>query len=202
MGVAFRAGQVLGKNKGVVAALGMVAAVFAVAVANRSSPAPAAPVTVVAATDNGAAEAAAREKTAEAARLAAVKEMCTSGAAPLLAEARKLLTSGKPDQAGAALAPCRMVVASSEVEALIAKVAVAESAQARKIAAAQGAAEKARRKKEGVHIGMSRQEVLDSSWGRPEKVNRTTTALGTREQWVYSGGYLYFNGDTLTTIQN
>lgn len=64
-------------------------------------------------------------------------------------------------------------------------------------------AEKARKKKDGVRIGMSEQEVLDSSWGRPERVSRTTNARGTRGQWVYGGGnYLYFQDGVLTSIQN
>ena len=67
---------------------------------------------------------------------------------------------------------------------------------------AQVAAELARRRKEGVTIGMTQREVLLSNWGRPRLVNRTTTALGTREQWVYGGGYLYFDNGVLTTIQN
>jgi hypothetical protein len=64
---------------------------------------------------------------------------------------------------------------------------------------------KAQAKKEGVRIGMTKQEVLDSSWGKPTSVNATTTARGTREQWVYGDyrrGYLYFDGDILTSIQN
>jgi hypothetical protein len=69
--------------------------------------------------------------------------------------------------------------------------------------AQEARAEKARRKKEGVSIGMDVQQVLDSSWGRPEHVNRTTTAYGTREQWVYgSRSYLYFENGTLISIQN
>lgn len=63
-------------------------------------------------------------------------------------------------------------------------------------------AEKAAKKKEGVRIGMGQQDVLDSSWGRPNKVNKTTTAYGVREQWVYGGGYLYFENGVLTSIQN
>lgn len=62
--------------------------------------------------------------------------------------------------------------------------------------------EKARKKKEGVRIGMSKDDVIASSWGKPRKINATTNARGTREQWVYDGGYLYFEGETLTTIQN
>jgi len=63
-------------------------------------------------------------------------------------------------------------------------------------------AEKARKKKSGVQIGMTMQDVKDSSWGRPRKANRTIMAYGVREQWVYDGGYLYFEGDILTSIQN
>lgn len=69
-------------------------------------------------------------------------------------------------------------------------------------AAKQEQALKAQKKKRGVHIGMSQQDALDSSWGRPRSKNRTTNANGTTEQWVYDGGFLYFDGDTLTTIQN
>jgi hypothetical protein len=47
----------------------------------------------------------------------------------------------------------------------------------------------AEKRKQGVSIGMSQEEVLASSWGRPRHVNRTTTARGTREQWIYNAGY-------------
>lgn len=63
-------------------------------------------------------------------------------------------------------------------------------------------AEAARKKKQGVSIGMSQADAVASSWGRPEKVNRTTNAYGTREQWVYDGSYLYFENGVLTSIQN
>lgn len=63
--------------------------------------------------------------------------------------------------------------------------------------------EKKRRKNEGVNIGMSKEDVLASSWGKPERINTTTTANTTREQWVYGGrNYLYFEGNKLVTIQN
>jgi hypothetical protein len=58
------------------------------------------------------------------------------------------------------------------------------------------------RKQQGVSIGMTKHEVYESSWGRPRKVNTTTNVNGTREQWVYDGGYLYFTGELLTSIQN
>lgn len=68
--------------------------------------------------------------------------------------------------------------------------------------AAEMRREAAEKRKRGVHIGMTREEALASSWGRPRKVNTTTTASTTREQWVYDGGYLYFTDGILTTIQN
>lgn len=76
----------------------------------------------------------------------------------------------------------------------------------RQIAAAQRKEQEADRKlkrSQGVRIGMTKEEVLASSWGRPERVNKTTNAYGTREQWVYGGGnYLYFENGVLTSIQN
>lgn len=79
------------------------------------------------------------------------------------------------------------------------KEAAAETA---KSDLAQARATAARKRREGVSIGMSQQDVLDSSWGRPRKVNRTTRSNGVSEQWVYDGGYLYFDNGVLTTIQN
>ncbi len=66
----------------------------------------------------------------------------------------------------------------------------------------EAAAEKRRKRSEGVRIGMTMEDVLASSWGRPQSVNKTTTSRGTREQWVYGGGYLYFENGVLTAIQN
>lgn len=64
------------------------------------------------------------------------------------------------------------------------------------------AKERARKRQSGVHIGMTADEVLASSWGKPERINQTTTALGTREQWVYgNGNYLYLEGSVLKSIQ-
>lgn len=34
-------------------------------------------------------------------------------------------------------------------------------------------------------IGMTEEQVLISRWGRPYSVNRTTTARGMHEQWIY-----------------
>lgn len=52
-------------------------------------------------------------------------------------------------------------------------------------------------------IGMTKSEAENSTWGMPNKINKTTTAYGTREQWVYGNGkYLYFENGILTSIQN
>lgn len=77
----------------------------------------------------------------------------------------------------------------------------AAAAQA-KSDAAKARADAARKRSEGVRVGMSEQDVLASSWGRPRKINRTTRASGVSEQWVYDGGYLYFDNGVLTAIQN
>lgn len=57
--------------------------------------------------------------------------------------------------------------------------------------------------KGGVKIGMTKEQVLKSNWGKPESVNTTTNAGSVREQWVYGGrNYLYFTNGILTGIQN
>ena len=64
------------------------------------------------------------------------------------------------------------------------------------------AVEAARKKKPGVSIGMTVEEVKDgTNWGQPNHIGRTITINGISEQWVYGGGYLYFNNGTLTAIQ-
>lgn len=72
---------------------------------------------------------------------------------------------------------------------------------ARKLQRAQ-ASDRERRRREGVLIGMTQQEVLASSWGKPRRVNRDTYRFGVHEQWVYDGGYLYFKDGILDAISN
>lgn len=73
----------------------------------------------------------------------------------------------------------------------------------RRVSDAVAAKAKAYARTKGVSVGMTKDQVLASSWGRPTSVNSTTTARGTHEQWVYGGrNYLYFDNDTLTSIQN
>lgn len=51
-------------------------------------------------------------------------------------------------------------------------------------------------------IGMTKEEVRNSTWGSPNKINTTTTRYGVHEQWVYPNfKYLYFENDKLVSIQ-
>lgn len=58
-------------------------------------------------------------------------------------------------------------------------------------------------------IGMTRIQVM-ISWDNPEKINRTMTANGVHEQWVYyplgllssRRTYIYFDNDVCTAIQD
>lgn len=81
---------------------------------------------------------------------------------------------------------------------------LAKAAAAAKAArSASAAAGKENSPRPGVHIGITAAEALRSSWGRPDHVNRTITALGVDEQWVYpNGNFLYFENGILTAIQN
>lgn len=56
-----------------------------------------------------------------------------------------------------------------------------------------------------VRIGMSAADVR-SSWGNPRRVNTTTTAGGTSEQWIYYRGqhrtqYVYLTNGLVTSTQ-
>lgn len=52
-------------------------------------------------------------------------------------------------------------------------------------------------------IGMTKNEVLNSTWGEPEDINKTTTKYGTSEQWCYNGNkYIYFEDGIVTSIQD
>lgn len=63
--------------------------------------------------------------------------------------------------------------------------------------------EKLERSQQGVRIGMTKEEVLLSNWGKPLDINKTTNVYGTSEQWVYkNNNYLYFDDGVLTSIQN
>lgn len=51
------------------------------------------------------------------------------------------------------------------------------------------------------YVGMPAKDALDTFWGKPQSVNSTTTSNGTREQWVYSSGYLYVENGRVVAIQ-
>lgn len=72
-----------------------------------------------------------------------------------------------------------------------------------KITLAEEMAARRRDKTSGAIIGMPKEEVIASSWGKPRRVNRTTTGSGAHEQWVYDSKNLYyFDNGVLTAIQN
>ena len=51
-------------------------------------------------------------------------------------------------------------------------------------------------------IGMTAEEVRESTWGEPKDINKTTYTWGVAEQWVYSGyRYIYLNDGIVTAIQ-
>lgn len=51
-------------------------------------------------------------------------------------------------------------------------------------------------------IGMTAQQVLDSQWGKPQDINKTTTANSISEQWVYGDGkYVYLENGIVVSIQ-
>lgn len=51
-------------------------------------------------------------------------------------------------------------------------------------------------------IGMTAEEVKNSLWGKPNSINRTTTADCISEQWVYSNyRYIYLDNGIVTSIQ-
>lgn len=92
------------------------------------------------------------------------------------------------------------------------KIAKLEAAEKKRRAELEAIKEKRRKKREaqrkeieargGVLVGMTKAQVLSSSWGKPIEVNTTIMKGVVSEQWVYPGhNYLYFDNDRLTAIQ-
>lgn len=54
-------------------------------------------------------------------------------------------------------------------------------------------------------IGMTAEDVRNSTWGEPSDINKTTTKYGVSEQWVYKFGnehhYIYLDDGIVTAIQ-
>lgn len=126
---------------------------------------------------------------------------CDAGRRERLLAATQQFSKKLYDDASTTLAPCADMFTVSEKDIYVRALTLGNKARS-KAAGLQAKQEKLQRKKEGVTLGMSQQDVLDSSWGRPNKVNKTTTAHGTTEQWVYGGGYLYFDNGLLKTVQH
>ncbi len=52
-------------------------------------------------------------------------------------------------------------------------------------------------------LGMTKEQVEASSWGKPLRVNRTTYTFGVEEQWVYDNDrYIYFSDGIVTAISD
>ena len=49
-------------------------------------------------------------------------------------------------------------------------------------------------------ITKTKEEVERSTWGYPKKINKDTYSWGTKEQWVYDRGYIYFKNGVVTSI--
>ena len=55
-------------------------------------------------------------------------------------------------------------------------------------------------KKVEPYIGMSKKDVLSSTWGKSSGVNKYKYAWGTEEQWVYDKGYIYIKDGKVYSI--
>lgn len=160
----------------------------------------------------------ARKQAIVAERLAAAEAAEAAFAAIPPAEhlsiANKTMDARKTDEVGHHLskiptgfpgleaAKTRLTKLEAKAKAEIEAKAKAKREAERKEAAIAEAKERAEWRKEGVSIGMTAERVRLSSWGRPNHINRTIYGSGVREQWVYNGGYLYFEDGILTAIQN
>jgi hypothetical protein len=51
-----------------------------------------------------------------------------------------------------------------------------------------------------IWIGMTQSQVRQS-FGKPQRISRTTRARGVSEQWIYERAHLFFDDGVLVTIQ-
>jgi len=52
-------------------------------------------------------------------------------------------------------------------------------------------------------IGMTKEQVLRSAWNSPRQMNKTRTAQGTSEVWIYAGpSFLYFDEGGILKVIN
>ncbi len=142
--------------------------------------------------------AAARQKRTEA-----LQAKCVTNVSALTAQAAAAIRSGAAADAEMMLKDCGDLLRDPAALETLAKARAIEAKRLEQAREQTAAAERKWKRSQGVEIGMSQQAVLESSWGKPESVNRTTTRSGSREQWVYGGrNYLYFENGVLTAIQN
>ena len=141
------------------------------------------------------------QKTGLDAMAAQVAKSCKSDLNELVNRAKRYLELKQADSAFDTLHPCRSNLTPEAKEVYVAALTQANAYRSR-LTDLERKQSMAAKKRSGVHVGMSEQDVLDSNWGKPRKINRTTTANAVDEQWVYEGGYLYFVNGSLTAIQN
>lgn len=127
------------------------------------------------------------------------KDECTVRVSKYMKGAEEWLKSGETYKAFNLLNSCKGLLEDPKAIALYNRLDLLIPDKE----AAKAKSERMAKKKEGVAVGMTKQDALDSIWGKPQYVNTTTTSAGTREQWVYrNNNYLYFENGILTAIQN
>ena len=192
-GKSYRLGAFLGRNKTISACVALALAGYAM------WPTPSSVPTKVAAPS----EIGSPSDILKKATLAGVKvpNPCDTGADERLAKAKSAMLAANPEVAFEHLQACRSTL-TGEAKTVFVQALTQSNAKREKVADAEAKRIRAEKKRSGVVIGMSQQDALDSNWGKPQKINRTTNAHGVSEQWVYNGGYLYFKDGVLTSIQN
>lgn len=148
------------------------------------------------------AEAQAAQAQERAAQAMARKRACEQDLNGITQQAQRLLKENKPSQAIETLRNCEPFAEKSAQAALLQRAINANSKILEDARKATEAMHRARRAELWPAIGMSPEDVAQGRWGKPERINRTTTANGVREQWVYSQGYLYFDNGRLSAIQD
>lgn len=57
-------------------------------------------------------------------------------------------------------------------------------------------------RKGGVSVGMTKDQVRASCWGKPQNINTTVVSGLRQEQWVYPGyNYVYFHNGIVRAVQ-
>lgn len=192
-GKSYRIGVFLGRNKAISACVALALAGYAM------WPAPSTVSTKVAASSVVGSP----SDILKRATLAGTKvpNPCDTGADERLAKARTAMLAANPEVAFEHLQACRSTL-TGYAKTVFVQALTQSNAKREKVADAEAKRIRTEKKLTGVLLGMSQQDALDSSWGKPQKINRTTNAYGVSEQWVYIGSYLYFKDGVLTSIQN